>query len=518
MPFTAGGSATSGLTAYSLERPAHTLYPEAAGYRRPGSLWAARFTRLLGRKGVGGPQETPARKALDMSTPLQELVDALKKSASEIIMVAVPEKRDELLGKAIDNFASDLLVITDEAVEEAFSDGLSGNMGKYFGANRATMRKGLTHVSQFAMTLRSAESLVKGMSQDAWDNPPSEEAIDGLSAWVGIGKGLLKRITDEAVSGDDADEVTKAYGLDGAELKKYADGIGELIERHQYRLAKAEGDGVSDMDPLDVIARLATAILMQVDAIQDGTSGEGQGAADPAAEPGAQPGQGGQGQGQGGGGQVPPQFRKGDMDGELSKVLVEPEVVDSATLVYRVTGDDSPAEVADIYDLVGQEEPRPLGKFADFATPELLAAASIPAGNYATCMAKGLFRVGTSPEGQLIAGVENVALFEEEPMGKADFGDTDDLRKFVAEAVGEAVAPLQQKVEELSAENQRLRKSAAPAKVALGSGRAVDKTDDQNLTKGDGELPTLEELAKMPEAERGVALMKYTQRRPIRAA
>lgn len=78
---------------------------------------------------------------------------------------------------------------------------------------------------------------------------------------------------------------------------------------------------------------------------------------------------------------------------------ISPPLVIPTSLVYQVN-DGSVSAISAVYDRGSS-----LTFNADFATSALLLAATIPAGNYATCKALGLFRLNTAPTGTVTADV-----------------------------------------------------------------------------------------------------------------
>jgi hypothetical protein len=76
-----------------------------------------------------------------------------------------------------------------------------------------------------------------------------------------------------------------------------------------------------------------------------------------------------------------------------------PVLVNASKLTYQVN-DGAVADVSAVYDRAAS-----VTKGANYATSALLQAATPGAGTYATCFAEGLFRLGTSPSGQITADV-----------------------------------------------------------------------------------------------------------------
>lgn len=95
----------------------------------------------------------------------------------------------------------------------------------------------------------------------------------------------------------------------------------------------------------------------------------------------------------------------GDLKGKRkSKVYgsvanIEPECVNTSLLIYRVN-DGAVQAISAVYDKAA-----PLTPGADYPTNALLAAATISAGFYATCLAEGLFRINGAPSGTITADV-----------------------------------------------------------------------------------------------------------------
>lgn len=80
-----------------------------------------------------------------------------------------------------------------------------------------------------------------------------------------------------------------------------------------------------------------------------------------------------------------------------------PPCVNTSKLCYQVN-DGAVADIPAVYDRAVA-----LTKGADYATNALLLAAAPGAGTYATCFAEGLFRLGSSPAGQVTADIKQGA-------------------------------------------------------------------------------------------------------------
>lgn len=82
----------------------------------------------------------------------------------------------------------------------------------------------------------------------------------------------------------------------------------------------------------------------------------------------------------------------------------EPVLVDGANLRYQVHYRNIQAINA------VRDAGASLTNFGDYANTTLLDAASIPAGNFATCLAAGVFKLGSSPAGVITADVQGEGL------------------------------------------------------------------------------------------------------------
>lgn len=78
---------------------------------------------------------------------------------------------------------------------------------------------------------------------------------------------------------------------------------------------------------------------------------------------------------------------------------ISPPLVIPSSLLYQVN-DGSVSAITAVYD-----RGVALSFGADYATNALLTAASVSAGNYSTCIAEGMFRVGSTPSGTITADV-----------------------------------------------------------------------------------------------------------------
>lgn len=74
-----------------------------------------------------------------------------------------------------------------------------------------------------------------------------------------------------------------------------------------------------------------------------------------------------------------------------------PDQVNTSLQIFRVH-DGAVADITDVYD-----QGAPFTKHSDYPNNAALQAAAVPAGNYATCFAEGLFRLNSSIAGQVTA-------------------------------------------------------------------------------------------------------------------
>lgn len=107
----------------------------------------------------------------------------------------------------------------------------------------------------------------------------------------------------------------------------------------------------------------------------------------------------------------------GDIKGKvkprtLGSVLnATPRLVNASKLTYQVS-DGAVASIPAVYDRGAALTPD-----VDHATSALLTAATVSAGVYETCLAEGLFRIGSAPTGQITANVVQGAAAADRTVG-----------------------------------------------------------------------------------------------------
>ena len=252
-----------------------------------------------------------------MADRFEIMLGALEKSVVSILDAPV-NNRQAFLKKTTGQFRKSFEASIGEELESAFQNGLTGNIRKFAGSGK--LGKNLGGVAEFATLLRAAENSAKAMEVDRMDSNAgaNSAAMQAIREWVMLGKKILSMLVGEANGDmplDDAPPVNEVVaqvpepvmgaeqGADmdadmGAEGDVPVEGdvppefeeetFGKLAKRLRKamktytRMSKAEGDAeggeeatrLEDLDPIDVIGRLAAAIVMQVDALKN-PEGEG---------------------------------------------------------------------------------------------------------------------------------------------------------------------------------------------------------------------------------------------------
>lgn len=300
MPFTASGSPTAGLTAYSLDAPAKQLDPNSAWVSlRTIAHWRSRKKR---KAAPAAPQSNG--KVTKMTVSYTDVVGALKKSVASAFEAPEAE-RPALVERAIDDFCDYTGAMANEIRVEAFSDGLRQDFAKFNGLDiEDPLQKGLNDVSGISSLLKSAENvLMSWIDEDgnalSWgESTPPEPLIKAYMDWVDGGKMLLRSIVSTSMPGQipaaalDAEygkpvpteDLAKAHEALKAAVARLTDPkvlakLGAIMGGE--RLAKAEGDmppggeggepavaeddPVANMNPIEAMGRLAAGIVMIAD-------------------------------------------------------------------------------------------------------------------------------------------------------------------------------------------------------------------------------------------------------------
>jgi hypothetical protein len=256
-------SPTSGMAAYSLEGQR----TQRASRRKRLALLLERITR----KAPSG--NSHMRKASEMTTEVTQfdvMLDTLKKSAIQIAK-SDSDKRDELLAKSIDEFANAWTQATEEVVEDvagaAFEDGAQTGL---FG-----LAKGEDQIVDAMTVLGALVAQVDEIVGAANEILGKAEAFSALKDWSEAGKTIVtslgRQIDAQLAKGEvSEEEIAKAEGEIKDELKKAQ----AKLEKRIAALAKEEGmemeEEGGEVDPIEVIGRLAAAILVQIDQLQGG--------------------------------------------------------------------------------------------------------------------------------------------------------------------------------------------------------------------------------------------------------
>ena len=98
----------------------------------------------------------------------------------------------------------------------------------------------------------------------------------------------------------------------------------------------------------------------------------------------------------------------------------EPQLLVPGYLIYQVHG--GPVQSIDVVYDAGVE----LAFDADYASYKILLEALVPAGEYATCIARGYIKLGASPTGKITVDLHGDAGFPEVPWGDDEPWDDDD--------------------------------------------------------------------------------------------
>lgn len=511
------GSPTTGFAAYGVQDRI-----VRSGHQDHRSLFRRRKER--------GRHTISESEVLKMSD-LGKMLDALQESTNSILAKTDdPVERAELLTKNHEEFGAALAELFDASMQVAFQDGAAGSFEKFAAAEQ--LQKGLGSVASFAMLLQPVERVIKGMGESYGETPVGRDIQGALDAWYEMGKGILRALVEECAGRADElppEDVAAATeeGMEAAE-KSFAE-AGEALAKalvrfsNNGRLAKAGGfppaagggaaaaaapEGVEDpanMDPIEVIGRLAAAITMLADQLLGGGDGDGQVAAAQGAEGGAPP---------------PPAPAAPTGDGQTDK--------DGA--VQR-TEDEEAAKAAKAADLQkGDGASRYTGGSGDTIKEVEEAKAATSDLNAETALqnkaegeneagdeeAKKKAKAGSDQLEQ--TGEKSGSGVEHRTEEAGSVAKSDDIAA-LQKMVGDLTALVKGQNDQMKAQADQIQalREATPA-PAKGTLRAIEKTADGTLGKADG----TDDLSKaaaaidaMPESERTQALIKFAQRRPI---
>lgn len=267
MPFTAPTSPTSGLANYDLEgqRPRGSRPSKAK--RRRGALRLVPFLKLQ-------PSEASMNE-------YEKLLKALFGSVMSVPTTASADERTEHLTKAFQDFDGELAKMVQDVRLDAFDCGVRGDLRKFHGADGAE-EEGVDHVADMSQIVRSVTGAVELMKGDNMSEPVQQ----AVGLWADMGRTVLSTMISE-VEANDGSLAKSERNVNQEQLKKNLDEVNKLalmLRKRAKTLTKDIGDGsdsgdVSDMDPLEVIGRLAAAILVQIDALM-GDDGQGDGTQD----------------------------------------------------------------------------------------------------------------------------------------------------------------------------------------------------------------------------------------------
>lgn len=232
-----------------------------------------------------------------MTDTLDKMLNALRGSVASID-TAPAEKRSELLNKSFEDFHADVSGLITGVAQEAFDCGIRGDLRKFVGSDDPEISS-YGHVAETAHLMRSVDAAIESMTKSYDEKQLTADVRGMLAEWTNLGKGILNTLTadyvDEGQKAPTEAEKAEAAG----ELKKRADVLKSAVTAMRKRaqsLFKDDGTGGDDgsddpsqMDPLEVIGRLAAAILVQIDALMP-DSDEGSDQDQPGSQPGSQNG------------------------------------------------------------------------------------------------------------------------------------------------------------------------------------------------------------------------------------
>lgn len=309
--FTQSQSATSGLTGYDLEGQRG-----AASKKRKKRQRKREVVNELGR--VIPALFNSNRKVMKMSKDrFGTMFDALTKSVASIVD-APKSNQKALLAKTTSQFRAAFEDEIGAVMEKSFNEGLTGNFRKFSGANME-LNKSLGGVAEFATLLRAAETSANQMEADRLreNMGANSGSMQALREWVKLGKQVLSMMVSESngdmpmtdkppvdevtaaassgapVEGMDAEadavdpmaeDTTPVEAVDEEEFGKLAKRLRKAMRTYGH-LRKADGEeadpdaaaeDLNDLDPLDVVGRLAAAIVMQIDALKNPEGAEGE--------------------------------------------------------------------------------------------------------------------------------------------------------------------------------------------------------------------------------------------------
>lgn len=213
----------------------------------------------------------------------QSMLKALRESVESIIAAPVAE-RAELLNKSFGQFEESLDEHIANELEAAFSAGQRGDVRKFIGSDDEELKKAaIGQVAEMASLMRSVEMAIKSM-QSYYNEQLSPIVKTALDDWVTLGKGVLRAMTneyamgagaaaapageEEAVKAEAAADLKKAHAEIAKTAARLRKAAAEMAEAAADAPANTDGNAdIENMNPLEIIGRLAAAILVQVDAL-----------------------------------------------------------------------------------------------------------------------------------------------------------------------------------------------------------------------------------------------------------
>lgn len=476
MSWTAPSSPTGGLQPYRVEGAAPRR-------RSTADETYLRILRLFQNRSDAEPKQE-----LGKMNPIGQMVDTLRKSIDEALKIGAEDKRTELLNKSFSEFSAvlqnDVATAMDMVAQETYMRGVTGKALVKIDEDDGPLQKGISHIASFASALRSAESTVMSMVNDSYSRDQlSDDAKGATAAWVEFGAGVLRMLVMELGGGMEmaaepemtgeaevaAGEAEKSDAPGPKEMAKLAKRLQAAVSRFSGApLAKAApdadaaagagGDDVDQMEPVEVMGRLAAAIVMMADQMIPGTD-EAQVDGAVAAADGA-----------------------ASVDGapaEPSEEEIAKAEAEAAALAAAEDGGEGAAAEGEQAAVEGEQ-----------------AAAEAAAAEEAEAEGAKEFTEGGDADKE-----------EDEEVGKST--NSTALMKMIDGRVGKIVDPLRKSIAAKDAEIADLRaklgKQPAPAK---GSILAIGKGADDALAKSASIEDEAERLAKMDPKDRAEALIK----------
>lgn len=192
--------------------------------------------------------------------------------------VKLPEdQRGEALAKSFEDFQEVLSDVIAEDMHGAFALGMKGDVRRLIGTDEGEMAKSdVAPVAEFGSLIKAVEAGVTLMKSDARFK---EDLVPLIDEWVVSGRALLAASINEPLAKSEAE--SNIQKEEAAALRAQIQTAVDALRKRAVNLVKddsgdptdqGDGDGSdsedpSDMDPLEVIGRLAAAILVQIDAL-----------------------------------------------------------------------------------------------------------------------------------------------------------------------------------------------------------------------------------------------------------